>query len=52
MFNSLYVYVSLYGYVHISMGTQRDQELLDRVLDPRELELQVVVRAAWCKCRN
>lgn len=51
-FNFLYVYVSPYRYGHISMGTQRGQELLDRVWDPRELELQVVVRAAWCKCRN
>lgn len=50
MFNFLYVYVLLYGYVHISMDTQRGQE--NRVLDLWELELQVVVRAAWCKCRN
>lgn len=41
----LIMHVSLYGYMHVSPGARRDQNII--ISDPLELELQVVMR---CGC--
>ena len=41
----LIMHVSLYGYLHVSPGARRDQNII--ISDPLELELQVVMR---CGC--
>lgn len=39
------MYVSLYGYMYVSPGTRRDQNII--ISEPLDLELQVVMR---CGC--